>query len=240
VVSFQNGVRNPAVLRSSLPAAQVLAGMVPYNVVWKPGAWFHCGTSGDLLLEDQGASTQAVLTGLAQAGLAARSHPNLPGVQWGKLVLNLNNPINALANIPLRAQLIQPLYRSILAATIGEALAVLKRSGIRPLRAGRALPTLAPLILRLPNRLFFRVAASMIKIDPQARSSMWEDLQRGRQTEIDYLNGEIVALARQHGLAAPINSGLVVLIKAAERSGVVPTLSALELARQLGLRQGPH
>ena len=38
-----------------------------------------------------------------------------------------------------------------------------------------------------------------MKIDPQARSSMWEDLQRGRRTEIDYLQGVIIELATGTG-----------------------------------------
>ncbi|MEK8173180.1 ketopantoate reductase C-terminal domain-containing protein [Streptomyces sp. M19] len=58
-------------------------------------------------------------------------------------------------------------------------------------------------VLRLPDALFRRVAASTLRIDAQARSSTWEDLQRGRPTEIDTLQGEIVAMARRHGLAAP-------------------------------------
>ena len=39
-----------------------------------------------------------------------------------------------------------------------------------------------------------------MKIDPEARSSMSEDLQRGRRTEIDYLQGVVVEIAGRHGL----------------------------------------
>ena len=56
----------------------------------------------------------------------------------------------------------------------------------------------------------------MLKIDAEARSSMWEDLQAGRRTEIDYINGAVVALATQHGLEAPINRKIIELIQAAE------------------------
>jgi 2-dehydropantoate 2-reductase len=55
-----------------------------------------------------------------------------------------------------------------------------------------------------------------MKIDPEARSSMWEDLQRGRRTEIDYLQGVIVEIAGRHGLQAPLSGRIVALIKAAE------------------------
>jgi 2-dehydropantoate 2-reductase len=236
IVSFQNGVRNADVLRSILLDMHVLAGMVPYNVVRNPGAHFHCGTSGALLVEEQGTISQAVLSGLQLAGLAAKKHSNLPGILWGKLIFNLNNSINALSGIPLREELSQPLYRKILAAAMREALLVLKQSGIRPLSSGGMIPGIVPIVLQLPNGLFFRVASSMIKIDPQARSSMWEDLQRGRETEIDYINGEIVALAKKNGLAAPINTAITVLLKEQEKnSGTFPGISALELANRLNI-----
>lgn len=239
VVSFQNGVRNAGVLRSILPQTKVLAGMVPYNVVWNPGAHFHCGTSGALVIEEVGRPTEKVLAVLHNAGLMAKSSTNLEGILWGKLIFNLNNALNALAGIPLREELSQSGYRKILAQLMREALSILKQSGIRPQRSGSMIPWLAPFILSLPDVLFLRVAAGMIKIDPQARSSMWEDLQRGRKTEIDYLNGEIVTLAQQNKLTAPLNMAVMNLIQEAEQSGHPPCFSAPELAKRLGLPSAP-
>lgn len=59
----------------------------------------------------------------------------------------------------------------------------------------------------------------MVKIDPKARSSMWEDLQRSRRTEIDHLQGLIVTLAERHGLRAPLSARIVALIREAEQAG---------------------
>ncbi len=58
-----------------------------------------------------------------------------------------------------------------------------------------------------------------MKIDPQARSSMWEDLQRGRRTEIDYLQGVITGIADRRHLAVPLSRRIVALIKSAEAAG---------------------
>lgn len=239
VVSFQNGVRNGDALREAFAgsAVRVLDGMVPYNVLHKGEGRFHCGTSGYLMIAASAddASAQA-LAALDAAGLEAKSAPNLKAVLWGKLLLNLNNPINALAGVPLRTELGDRRYRRILAAVIREAIGVLKATQTPIARAGRMIPTLAPAILDLPDWLFFRVAAPMVKIDPEARSSMWEDLSRGRKTEIDFLNGEIIALAREHGLAAPLNGAIVELIRQAEAAGAgSPQLGPAELARALGI-----
>lgn len=236
VVSLQNGVRNAAVLRAALPAAQVLAGMVPYNVVWGDHAHFHCGTSGELVIEQHGAATDRVLEALRRAGLAAAASADIDGVLWGKLLFNLNNPINALAGIPLRDELGQAAYRRVLAAAIAEALGALRAAGISPVGAAGVPPALVPAILRLPDGLFRRVARRMLAIDPQARSSMWEDLQRGRQTEIDYINGEVVRLAERLGRPAPVNRRLVALIKALEEGDWrLAKLPAPELAWRTGL-----
>jgi 2-dehydropantoate 2-reductase len=74
----------------------------------------------------------------------------------------------------------------------------------------------------------------MLKIDPHARSSMWEDLSKGRPTEIDELNGEIVRLGAAHGVATPVNARIVALVRKAEaaRAGS-PGLSAAALTRAL-------
>ena len=48
---------------------------------------------------------------------------------------------------------------------------------------------------------------------------MWEDLELGRQTEIDWINGEVVRLGQQHGRATPVNSRLVELVREAEQGG---------------------
>ena len=56
---------------------------------------------------------------------------------------------------------------------------------------------------------------------------MWEDLQRGRRTEIDHLQGLIVTLAKRHGLPAPLSERIAGLIRKAEQAGKgSPGLSA--------------
>jgi 2-dehydropantoate 2-reductase len=77
-------------------------------------------------------------------------------------------------------------------------------------------PRAIPFILRLPDWLFRLVARRMLAIDPQARSSMWEDLRQRRPTEIDHLQGAILALAGKAGVAAPLAERVLRLIKGAE------------------------
>jgi 2-dehydropantoate 2-reductase len=68
-----------------------------------------------------------------------------------------------------------------------------------------------------PNWVFTRVAKQMLTIDPVARSSMWEDLQAGRPTEVDWINGEVIKLAESLGTRAPVNETLVKLMHQQEK-----------------------
>lgn len=215
VLSLQNGIGNAAALRSALPGWQVLAGMVPFNVVQMEGSRFHRGSGGELMVEASAALApwQAIFR---QAHLPLQLCSGFDAIQWGKLLLNLNNAVNALSGLPLKDELSQRAYRRCLALLIEEALQLLRAAAIRPARIAKVAPQFLPPLLRLPDALFKRIAAAMLKIDPQARSSMWEDLQAGRLTEVDYLNGAIVELARSLGRDAPANRRITELIHAAE------------------------
>jgi 2-dehydropantoate 2-reductase len=218
VASLQNGVGNVDVLLARAGAvARVVPGMVPFNVVQTHGdgqaARFHRATSGTIRI---GPGVAGLRESLNVPGAAVAEHPDMAGVLWGKLLLNLNNALNALSGVPLATQIADRRWRLILAAQIREGLTVLKAAGIRPARIEGVPPGAIPRILRLPNWLFRRVARRMLAIDPEARSSMWEDLRARRTTEIDYLQGAILKLAQKHRVRAPITERIIALVKQAE------------------------
>ncbi|HEV2611954.1 MAG TPA: 2-dehydropantoate 2-reductase [Noviherbaspirillum sp.] len=229
VISLQNGVGNAEVLR--LPDCTVLGGMVPFNVAQLPDGRFHRGTEGELMVQASPALARWRAL-FAAAGLPLIEREDFAEVQWGKLLLNLNNPVNALSGLPLHAQLSQRSYRRCLALLMDEALSVLRIAGIKPAKIARVAPVLLPTVMRLPDPFFKRLAAAMLRIDPQARSSMWEDLQAGRRTEVDYLNGAVLKLAQSRGRDAPANRRVVDLIRAAE-SGEHQSLDGDALYRAL-------
>ena len=216
IVSLQNGVGNAALLRKKLPGFRVLGGMVPYNVIALGEGRFHRATSGDIVIERDAAGSAEKLS---VPDLKMRATDNITGVQWGKLLFNLNNALNALANLPLRRQLAQRSWRKLYADQVAEALTAIKAEGIRPISTAPLPVSWMPPLLRLPDALFEVVLGRTMKIDPEARSSMWEDLQRGRRTEIDYLQGVITEIADRRGLAAPLSRRIVELIRRAEADG---------------------
>ena len=215
-VSLQNGVGNVATLRERLGGRRVLGAMVPFNVVALGEGRFHRSTSGDIYVEQDAALTAERVS---VPDLKMRATGNIVGVQWGKLIVNLNNALNALSGLPLREQLAQHPWRALFADQMAEGLVAIRAEGIVPVSPTPIPPAWMPPLLRLPDGIFGILLRSAMQIDPAARSSMWEDLQRGRRTEIDYLQGVITAIADRHGLKAPLSRRVVELIRLAEAAG---------------------
>ena len=229
VVSFQNGIGNKAILAKALGDRFTLVqGMVPYNVIYLGDGRFHKGVAGKLVAENV-----AEMRNLAERVAGSREQlalsNDMAGVLWGKLLINLNNAVNALSGLTLREELAQRGYRRVVAASQREALRILKRAGIAPARAGPLSPKMIPRAINSPDWLFQNVLARRWKIDEKARSSMSDDLLSGRKTEIDQLNGEVVRLAEALGLDAPVNRRIVELVLEAE--GGAPALGPEQLQR---------
>jgi 2-dehydropantoate 2-reductase len=213
IVSLQNGIGNVALLRERLPGRRVLAGMVPFNVIAMGEGRFHRSSSGDIQIDADAAKTAARLS---VRRLSMRARDDMEGVQWGKLIVNLNNALSALSDLPLRTQLSNREWRRLFADQMAEGLAVLRAAGIRPASSTPAPLAWTPFLLRLPDAIFGAMLGRTMKIDPEARSSMWQDLKQGRTTEIDYLQGAIIALAEQNGVDVPLSRRIVALIREAE------------------------
>ncbi len=219
IVSLQNGIGNVAVLRERLGGRRVLAGMVPFNVIAMGEGRFHRSTSGDIHIGEDAANTAAALS---VPGLTVRASADITGVQWGKLIINLNNALSALSDMPLAAQLANRDWRRLFADQMAEGLAALKSAGIAPVSSTPIPMSWSPTLLRLPDAIFSAILGRTMKIDPEARSSMWQDLKQGRKTEIDYLQGAVIALAEQNHVEVPLMRRIVALIREAEAAGNGP------------------
>jgi 2-dehydropantoate 2-reductase len=149
---------------------------------------------------------------------------------WGKLLINLNNAINALSGRTLMEELKRRDYRRVFAASMREGLDLLKRADIEPATVGPVAPATLPRIIGAPDWLFNNVFLKRWKIDAHARSSMADDLAAGRRTEIDYINGELVTLAERLGTDAPVNRKIVELVRRAEEGATALAPAALRRA----------
>jgi 2-dehydropantoate 2-reductase len=160
--------------------------------------------------------------------LLARAFPtsitkNLAGARWGKLALNCAiSTLGAVSGLSFGELAQRPLARRLALRCIGEVVAVAHASGVAlepssGLRAewldGLSRPWLNPL-----RGLLFRLAAAQ---RPAQRSGMLERLLAGRTSgQIDDLNGAVVRIAAQVGVAVPVNRALLDRVHAIERGEV--------------------
>jgi 2-dehydropantoate 2-reductase len=222
IISLQNGLSNAAQLRETLPGFDVRAGVVAFNVTWagaRPA--LRRATSGPVVIE--GAVPGLTFDKARGVELVFETN-NIQTVQRAKLLLNLNNALNALSGLTLNEQLRDKGWRKLMAWQLREALNVFDAGNESIGKVGKADPRALRLALGLPGPLFRLALGQRLKIDAEARSSMQDDLNAGRLTEIGAFQGEILRRAQALGIKVPVTQAVIAAINAAENKGDAPRL----------------
>jgi 2-dehydropantoate 2-reductase len=134
------------------------------------------------------------------AGIEVEVKGNAKALKWSKLIVNLaTNALSAITRLPNASLPKVDGMKEAMAGAVDEGLRVAKALGIA-LDANDAAAYIS----------------SGTTHDPRHKSSMLVDIEMGRQTEIDYMNGAVVKYGKQCGVPTPINSTLVAAIKALE------------------------
>jgi len=225
IITFQNGISNVDVLEQALGGRfEIARGSVGFNVAYLGDGRFHKGVAGNLW-SGRCDAAKTIAERVPTGPGALKLSDDMLGLAWGKLLINMNNAVNALSGRTLHEELRRRDYRRVFAASVREGLRLLRRAEIEPGSLSPVPIGLLPIILGTPDWLFNNSFLRMWKIDPKARSSMSDDLASGRKTEVDYLNGELIRLAERLGMEAPVNRRIVELVLAAE-AGAEPLAPA--------------
>ena len=217
---MQNGLDSLDTVQHQLPNNAVWQGITPFNILSMDNARFHRGTEGAFVLH-RTSITEQLAEQLGAIGFRCELHRDMKPLIYGKLLLNLNNALNAVADQPIKTQLENRKLRRLYAAAQREWLQVATAEGVELGQFTAVKPAWMPTILSLPNWLFLRLAKAMLDIDPHARSSMWEDISMGRKTEIEFLNEAVVRRGEKLGLDTPVNRKISALIHNLERGDSV-------------------
>lgn len=218
IVGLQNGLHSADRIRDDVDVAPVIAGVVPFNVARTGPATYRRTSTGEIRVADHPAAAP-LLRVFDEAGLPARPTDDIQAVLHGKVLLNMNNAVQALSGLPLRTELLDRDLRRCVALCQSEARRVFMAAGVVP-RVPLAVPAgVLPWVMRLPTPAFRRLARTVIRVDADGTSSMNDDLVRGRTTEIEELQGKVVRMARQFGMEAPACERIVELVHEAERAG---------------------
>ncbi len=222
LLTLQNGVRSHEIAASLLPRANILCGVVMFNVQFvKPGEITYARGGSLVIGEAFGVNGQRVrdLQAILNRAIPTNISGDIHGAHWTKLLVNnVANGLEAMTGLAIRECMRYAGLRRIGTLALKEGYQAINKSGfhLAPL-PGVPAPALT-LILRSPLPLAAWVLSrSMGSL--KTLSSTLQSLRRGRPTEIDYLNGEIVRLGRQIGMATPYNSMILAVVHEVERTG---------------------
>jgi 2-dehydropantoate 2-reductase len=203
VLSMQNGVDNVEQIRAAagidaLPSVVYVAASVP-----EPGRVKHVGR-GDLVIGPKNEKTERLAALFSRACVPCRISENIEGELWTKLVWNCAlNAVSALGNAKYGQIAGSGDAWKVVETAVYEVLAVAKAANIHP-------PGLEDPKAALAGAL--KIATQMA----EALSSTAQDMNRGKLTEIDSLNGYVSRRGEELGVATPVNHALYALVKLAE------------------------
>ncbi|PYV87428.1 MAG: 2-dehydropantoate 2-reductase [Acidobacteria bacterium] len=199
---LQNGVENAEQVRSATGIEALAAVVYVAASVPQPGQIKHVGR-GDLVLPES-PGTRAIAEMFERASIPCRLTDNIDGELWAKLLWNCAlNAISALGQARYGEIAASADARRIMQAVVNEFWNVSQRGGV-------VLPNIASPTDGMAGVM--QIANQM----SEARSSTAQDIQRGRRTEIDALNGYIARRADELGINAPVNHSLFTLVKLLE------------------------
>lgn len=222
VLSMQNGIGNTDVMARVLGPGRVLCG-ITYHSIQHTGPnrlRYRQGIKPIQIAPYDGVvtpGTEAIGEVFRRAGLPTDVVPNVDHVVWQKLLHNaVVNPVSAVTGLNCREMLADPELMSFMRDLCGEIVAVMRAHDV-PIN---------------DEEDPFRPVMGSLRALGKNRPSMWQDLARGKRTEVDAINGAIVAEAEKRGMKAPHNKALTHFIHSRESQKF---LRQEEIAKTLGL-----
>lgn len=207
VLSLQNGLDNEIRIAQIIGKERTLGGVTSHGITFiEPGHVHHAGTGETVIGELDGKETERVKeisNALTSVGMGTSISKNIESEIWTKGIVNAGiNPLTALTRLMNGYLLKIPILTKLLENTCQECISVAQKAYIDLLECD--------IIEKTKN---------VARLTADNKSSMLQDIEKGRRTEIDSINGKIVEVGNKHGVEAPINSALVALVKGIEEGG---------------------
>ena len=201
VLTVQNGLGNEAAIRAAVPHARVATGMTSWPADLAGSGQVASHGHGSVRIwsadADPDAAMQRIAAALSAAGLDCVADPQVQVAIWEKVAFNAAmNSVAAVTRLPVGPIADHPAGRALVFAIVAEALAVARALGLA-VDSDRVRRTL-----------------DMAFADHRGHQpSMLQDVLAGRPTEIETINGAIVAHATELGLDTPVTRTLRDLVR---------------------------
>ena len=217
IVTMQNGVKADLLAAENLNRRDIISSVVMFGATYIEHGKFIHNFEGDFIIGNAFSKNDEIVNTTASVlNKFSRTHisDNIHGVHWTKLLLNLNNCIPAITGRTMQESFADMEQARFGFNLIKEGMAVIDKAGIRlsdlpdlPLSKLRGL-------LSVPideGAVIFSHIMQGLSKEP-LYGSILQSIKRGKTTEIDYLNGEIVGLGKKISFPTPYNSKAVEMV----------------------------
>lgn len=214
IVCIQNGLGGENVVKEAIGAhavdtaggregtAVVLRAVTQFGAIFREPGVVDFKVAGYTLIERSqgGIGSERIAAMFTDSGLDGRVSENIKVDVWRKLIFNcVINPLTSIIGAEVGA-IADIRLDPIKTLVIDECLSVARAEGIA---------------FDDDSAAFVETIGQVFGSSPNT-ASMRQDLIMGRPTEIDFMNGAVVALGRRYGIDCPVNAALVAIIKAME------------------------
>ena len=230
VLVVQNGLGGLEVAAEHLPSSPILGGLALMATSYVgPGQVFVTGEN-PLVIGAPDATPREVVDRVATvlgSALPVEVTRDIHGAQWTKLLINHVNALPAITGLSVQEVVANQGLLRVMTASMRESVRISRATGVRfgsmqgvP---GRVLELIGTVPLAV-GAAFPRLLARRMGSVPNPGSTL-QSIRRGQKTEIDFLNGAVVAAAEAAGLTAPVNTAIVEMVHEVETSGRFLTVS---------------
>ena len=235
VVTMQNGVQSDDIVAGVLGKENIISSVVIYNCEFlEPGKASYSkllSKTALLIGEPFGAKGNRLqsLSALFNKALPTDISEDIRGAHWTKLLWNLLTAVPAVTGLSYQEGNHYPQIRELNINLTKEGLEVVKLAGIKtapvPGFTLSVLETMAKMPLPEASSMIKKIIESLGKTP--ALGSILQSIKRGKSSEVDYMNGEIVNLGKKQGIPTPVNSLIVELVHQVETTGKFLTVDEL-------------
>ena len=221
VVTTKNGLQEEYIAAKYIPAENIVSSIVMFGATYlKPSQVVHNFEGPWIIGDFSGASRKKldVVSPVLKKAFAVVIGDNIKGMKYLKIFLNANNCIPAILGVSMQEAFADLELSRVSIAIWKEAFDIVTKAGIELM----SLPdfTLERLkeLITMPSKQSAQIFSGIMRnlsIEP-LYGSILQSINRNRPSEINYINGEFVRLAKQNKLSCPLNEKLVKLVHKVE------------------------
>jgi 2-dehydropantoate 2-reductase len=208
ILSVMNGLDSEETLGAAYGVDRVLyavsAGLDAVRqgntVTYSRRGTLYVGEATNLQISER---VRRVQVALARAGIPYETPADMMHILWWKFMVNVGvNQASAVLHAPYGVFQTSPDARALVEALMGEVLALAEAAGVNLTAEDAA-----------------RWETVLRTMSPQGKTSMLQDIEAGRKTEVEIFGGKVVALGERYGIPTPVNEAVMHILRVLEEGG---------------------